>query len=84
MNQLQPITKELMNSLGLNRHKAINKYHQWLKKVRAQEKEEVYLLADKIRRHNHMNMRLHEISMCGIQYQVYMKKDGSIGECFSI
>lgn len=74
MRKLQPITKELFDSLsGWDRIKAIEQHHTWLKKVRKQDKKVDESQVQRVERFQ-FNKKLMKINLGKCRYEIYLSK----------
>lgn len=79
MNELQPITKELIDSLdGVDKYIARKRYHAWLKDIRKRDKQVVYNEDNRIRRFKTKQHRVFSKYFNGHHYSIIVSfhKDG--------
>jgi len=86
MENIQPITKELINSLGINKYPTLRKYHIWLEKVRKQDRIEADRFYRRImRKKRKMNPFLCNLNfgisnIINVSYYVIVTSSGEISE----
>ncbi len=86
MKEIQPITKELLDSLTqVERYKAIDRYQEWVRKVRKKERRLLNCETSRIYRFTHPRKILFEVGLhtegyYTVDYVVYVRKDGEVME----